>query len=179
MTSTTRYNSVAMALHWLMALMIVGLWCLGVTLDELPKGDFRSQMIGLHISVGTLILVLALARLGWRMAKPAPALPDAMQGWERLAAGAGHIGLYALMLLLPLAGIAAVETGGRALNFFGTQILPALMEKSPDLHEGAEEVHSALAWILAVLVGGHALAALRHHFLLKDDVLVRMLPGRN
>ncbi|MBR9971426.1 cytochrome b [Magnetospirillum sulfuroxidans] len=177
MNSAARYDAVAMALHWLMALMIIGLWSLGLVLEDLPKGDFRSQMFGLHISMGTIILVLTFARLGWRLARPTPELPAAMVGLERLAAGAAHIGLYALMVGLPLAGILLVETGGRPLSVFGLQVLPALMEKSEVLHDAFEGIHSAFAWILAVLVAGHALAALRHHFLLKDDVLSRMLPG--
>lgn len=177
MTSPVRYNGVAMALHWLMASLIIALWGLGLILDELPKGDLRSQMFGLHISTGVVILGLTVLRLGWRLIKPAPELPAAMVGVERFIAAAGHVALYALMALLPLVGIGIIETGGRALVVFGTQVLPTLMEKNPDLHDLAEGAHSTLAWILAVLVAGHALAALRHHFLLKDDVLARMLPG--
>lgn len=177
MSSPARYDAVAMSLHWLMAVIIIGLWSLGLIMEELPKGDFRNEMKALHVSIGAIVLGLTVLRLGWRLSKPAPELPQSMTGLEQLMAGAAHVGLYVLMLVLPVSGIAIVETGGRALNVFGFQVLPAVMAKHEGLHDLAEDGHGLLAWILAAIVIGHLLAALRHHLLLKDDVLARMLPG--
>jgi len=176
MNASSRYDGVAVTLHWLMAVLLIALWGLGLVLEELPKGDFRAQMFGLHKAFGALVLVLVAARLAWRLTHSAPALPDSMAGLEAALARLGHLALYALMIVLPLSGIVMSQAGGREVSMFGL-VLPTLVQPDHDLKEAFEEVHEVLAWILALVVGGHLLAALRHHFMLKDDVLTRMLPG--
>jgi len=172
-----RYDPLAKSLHWLMALMIIALWSVGIIMEDLPKGDFRSQVFGIHKAVGTLILALVVLRLVWRTTRRMPAFPDTMTDIERLAAHAGHIALYALMILLPIDGILLSQTGGRAVDVFGWTV-PTLIGKDKVLHELFEGAHSAMAWVLALILAGHVVAALRHHFILKDNVLTRMLPGR-
>jgi len=178
MTSPARYDGIAVTLHWLMAVLLIALWGLGLVLEELPKGDFRAQMFGLHKAFGALVLVLVAARLAWRLTHAAPSLPDSMTGLEVTLARLGHLALYGLMIILPLSGIVMSQAGGREVSMFGL-VLPTLVQPDHDLKEAFEEVHEVLAWILALVVGGHLLAALRHRFVLKDDVMARMLPGGN
>jgi cytochrome b561 len=171
------YDTLAKSLHWLMALMIIALWCVGLVLEDLPKGDFKGQMFAVHKGIGVIVLVLTVVRLAWRATHPAPALPNSMGDTEQLAAKAGHLALYGLMILIPVAGILMSQAGGRPVVVAGLTV-PTLVGKDEGLHEVFEEAHAILAWILALVLAGHVGAALRHHFMLKDNVLRRMLPGR-
>lgn len=177
MSTPAHYDPVAKSLHWLMAFLIIGLWCVGLSLDELPKGDLRTQIIGMHKAFGVVVLALAVLRLAWRATHPAPALPDHMPGWEQLGAKLGHLALYALMIAIPVDGILMSQSGGRAVSVFGW-VLPTFVEKNEQMKEFFGEGHELLAWVLAVVLLAHVAAALRHHVVLKDDVLRRMLPNR-
>lgn len=171
------YDSMAKALHWLMAALIIALWCVGEGFDLLPKGDLRSQVIGLHKAFGVIVIILAVLRLTWRATHTAPALPATMPAWEQLGAKLGHLALYGLMFALPLSGILMSQSGGRAVSVFGL-ILPDIIGKDEALHEFFQESHEVLASLLAIVLVVHVAAALRHHIMLKDDVLRRMLPWR-
>ena len=177
MSTPLVYDPVAKAFHWLTAFLIIGLWCVGLGMEELPKGDLRSQIIGLHKALGVVVLALTVLRLAWRATHATPALPDTMPGWEQLAAKLGHLALYGLMLAFPVSGILMSQSGGRDVNVFGL-ILPTLVEKNEEMKHLFGETHESLAWILAAVLVAHVAAAIRHHVVLKDDVLRRMLPGR-
>lgn len=172
-----RYDAVAKTLHWVMAAVIMALWVVGHVIDALPKGPLRSDVIGVHKAVGVLTLVLFVARLAWRLTRPQPPLPDGMPAAERLLAAAGHVALYALMVLLPLGGILMSQSGGREVSVFGL-VLPQLVAKNDGLKEIFKGGHVALGWALAVILLGHIAAALRHRFILRDQVMDRMMPGR-
>lgn len=177
MSSPTQYDPVAKSLHWLMAFLIIGLWCVGLTMEEMPKGDLRSQIIGMHKAFGVVVLALVVLRLAWRATHAAPALPSSMPSLEQLAAKLGHLALYGLMIALPIDGILMSQSGGRDVNVFGF-VLPTLVEKNDEMKHFYGEGHELLAWVLAVVLVVHVAAALRHHVMLKDDVMRRMLPGR-
>jgi cytochrome b561 len=176
-SSSTQYDSVAKSLHWLMALLIIGLWCVGVAAEEMPKGDLRSQIIGMHKAFGVVVLALVLLRLTWRATHAAPELPLSMPPLERLGAKLGHLALYGLMIAIPLDGILMSQFGGREVNVFGF-VLPVLVEKNDALKGIFKEGHEVLGWTLAAVLAVHVVAALRHRFVLKDDIMQRMLPGR-
>lgn len=173
----SQYDAVAKSLHWLMAALIIGLWSVGLAMEEMPKGDLRSQIIGLHKAFGVVVLALVVLRLAWRATHAAPELPAAMPPLERLGAKLGHLALYGLMVALPVDGILMSQAGGRAVNVFGF-VLPTLVEKNEQMKHFWGEGHELLAWGLAAVVAVHVAAALRHHVMLKDDVLRRMLPNR-
>ena len=184
MTANGRYDSGAMVLHWLIALAILALLALGWTMVLLPQSEpLRPSLFALHKSLGLTVLALTLVRIGWRLSYRAPALPGAMPAWEKAASKLGHLMFYVLMLGLPLSGWALSSTSKRNIPtiFFGLfevprlPVLSTLADKEP-AHMAAEAVHSLAGWVLIALLVIHVGAAIRHHLVLRDSVLTRMLP---
>lgn len=178
MTSRSRYDSVAMGLHWLVAAAILILLVLGFIMTGLKPGSPQQfKLYQLHKSVGVAVFLLTVLRLGWRLGHRPPPLPAAMGAGERLLAHAGHWALYALMLGLPLTGWVVVSTSPYNIPtvVFGLVGLPHL-PLPRDLNALAKGTHLIGAWLLVATLVGHVAAALRHHFVLRDDVLTRMLP---
>lgn len=131
-----------------------------------------------HKSIGLLVLVLVLVRSGWRLANRAPLPPPDTALWERRAARAVHALLYAVMLALPLSGWVINSAANVPLRVFGWFRLPAIVPPDEALAEAAEQVHFALFLALALLLVIHIGAALRHHLVKRNEVLVRMLHDR-
>lgn len=178
MSPSTRYDAIAIALHWAMAILILGLLVMGFVMTaQKPGSPLQFQLFQVHKSVGITVLALALLRLGWRLGHRPPPLPATMETWEKLAAHGGHAVLYLLMLGMPLAGWAVVSTS--PLNIptllYGVIPLPHLPLPRAT-NDAAKLLHDGGAWVMVATIAGHAAAALRHHHLLGDDVLTRMLP---
>ena len=179
-----RYTTVAITLHWVMALGVLALAALGLVMVHGHLGlGRRFALYQLHKSIGVTILVAALLRLAWRHAHRPPSLPTHMPQLERLSAHAGHWLLYFYLIALPLTGWALVSASVLNIptHLYGVipwphlRVLSSLHEKAP-VEALLKSIHRYGAWALLVLVAGHAGAALRHHFVQKDDVLLRMLP---
>ena len=173
----TRYGAVAQALHWLVAALVIGMIGLGFYMEGLPRGLAKLELYNLHKSLGVTIFVLVLARLLWRLANPAPPLPAVVAGWERSAAFASHTTLYALLLIQPTIGFLQSNAANFPVTVFGVLPLPVLLAPNEALADILVQAHAIVGIALAVLIAVHSAAALRHHFVLKDDVLRRMLPG--
>lgn len=172
--ATRRYSRGAILFHWTIAAAILfNLW-LGMWHDNLPD---TWKVMPVHKALGITILVLSVARLAWRMTHPAPPLEPTMPAWERVAATTSHWALYALTILVPLTGWAMVSGAAsrRPFDWFGLFPLPYL-PVSAAVGGAAHEGHEVLGYALAALVVVHVLAALRHHLVLRDATLVRMLP---
>ncbi|OAN51977.1 MULTISPECIES: cytochrome b [unclassified Sphingobium] len=168
-----RYTSVARALHWAIAVLILLNLGLGFAHDALPK-DWAVMPV--HKSIGLTVLALTLVRIGWRLTHRTPPLPAAMPGWEKGAAHLTHVAFYALMLILPLSGWVMTSAGTRPLNWFFLFDVPKFAVAKGDAIVGvSSEAHELLPWLWVVLIALHVGAALRHHFVLKDDILRRML----
>ncbi len=168
-----RYSTVARTLHWIIALLIVANLALGFAHDALPK-DWAVMPV--HKSIGLTVLALTLVRIGWRLTHRAPPLPAAMPGWERGAAQATHFAFYALMLLLPLSGWIMSSAGDRPLNWFFLFDVHKFAVTREDAIVGlSRAAHGPLGFVWAALILLHVAAALRHHFVLRDGVLRRML----
>ena len=170
-----RYSTVAITLHWLIAFFIIVNLIVGIGHESIPA--MRAWMPG-HKAIGVTVLFLTLVRITWRLVYRPPALPAAMPAWEKGTAHATHWALYALLLLLPLTGWMMVSGPDhrRPLTWFGAFDIPYL----PGGTSGADlggSWHGALGWSMVVLIVIHAGAALRHHVLLRDGVLARMLPA--
>lgn len=174
--TTTHYGAIARLFHWLTVLLIVAQFVSMEFAHDLPRGPERSELYRLHKSLGVSILLLAIARLAWRFGNPVPPAPVDARAWERRAADVSHRLLYALIFALPLTGWVMSAAGGRTVEWFGLVALPNPVGANAVLDERLEDVHEALANALLVVASVHVLAALRHHFVLKDDVLRRMAP---
>jgi cytochrome b561 len=182
--SSERYTSPAIVLHWIMAVGIFALLILGLVMTHATLPLMRKfQLYQLHKSIGITILLAGFLRLAWRSSHRPPPLPTHMTKLERSAAEGGHLLLYSLLFGLPLTGWALVSAS--VLNvptlLYGhvhwphLPFLATLPHKAP-VEAVLKQVHRYAAWFFIVIVLGHALAALRHHFLQGDDVLRRMLP---
>lgn len=183
--SVTRYSDIAIALHWLIAALLIGQLIGGLYMVEIPdeQTSWKFQVFQLHKSFGITILLLTAVRLIWRLTHQPPALPAAMPVWERLAARTTHVGFYVLLIVIPLLGWAYVSTA--PLNvptvLFGIIPLPHMpffegVQDSKEIAELFEESHEIAAKLVIALIALHVAAALKHHFIDKDDVLARMLP---
>lgn len=171
---TTTYTPVAKGLHWLMAVLILGLLALGIYMSELPLSPQKLQLYSWHKWVGVTVFLLVWLRLAWRLTHRPPALPEGMSPLMRLAAHAGHAALYGLMLVIPLSGWLMSSAKGFQTVWFGVWPIPDLVGKDKALGDFLQQAHEALNWLLMLTLAGHVAAALWHHFVLKDDTLRRM-----
>jgi len=171
------YTSVAIFFHWLLALLLLLNFCGGLYMESFPKNTpERGNVLFYHASLGSLIFMLAVLRLLWRLThQPAP-LPASVARWQVTASHALHWMLYTLMLAAPLAGYVHRLAGGHPVSFFGLVTLPVFVDKNEPLRLLTDTIHVSLVWLLAILAIGHIGAALKHRFVDKDGVAERMLP---
>lgn len=174
-----RYTRTAIALHWLIAVGILACFALGLYMHELPLSPTKLKLYSWHKWAGVTLFVLAMLRLIWRLAHPAPALPASMPAVQKKTASVLHWALYALMFAIPLSGWLMSSAKGFQTVWFGILPLPDLVAKDEELGDILRAVHETLNLVLAALVIGHAGAALKHHFIDRDDILRRMLPVRD
>lgn len=174
--SPSRWGGIAQFLHWSVAGLIFALIALGWLARLTPLSPGKITLFYWHKSLGMLVLALVLVRLGWRARNPAPPLPRELPRWEPLMANATHAFLYLLILLMPVSGWLINSASGIPFKIFWVLPLPAICPVSEHLEHIFEQAHLVLFWTLAVVLLGHIGAALRHHFLLHNSVLRRMLP---
>jgi cytochrome b561 len=170
----TTYTPIAKSLHWLMAVLIIGLIVLGVYMHELPLSPEKLQLYSWHKWAGVTVFLLVWVRLAWRITHRPPALPESMSARMQWLAHAGHFALYGLMIAIPLSGWLMSSAKGFQTVWFGVLPIPDLIEKDKELGHLLQEVHEALNQLLMLTLAGHVAAALWHHFVLKDDTLRRM-----
>ncbi len=175
-TTPTQYTRTAIALHWLIALLIFIAFPVGLYMVDLPLSPQKLKIISWHKWAGITVLALVLVRILWRATHRPPALPDSMSRIEKLAAQGAHHLLYLLMIAVPMAGWLMSSAKGFPVVWFGVLPLPDLIGKSESLAEFFEQAHEILAWLMALIVVVHAAAAVKHHFAARDGVLARMLP---
>ena len=181
----TTYSQAAIILHWLIAGLILTNIGLAWWFTQL-KGPAEVAPLGVHKSIGVTVLLLSLIRVGVRLFNPPPPLPHHMPAWERIAARCLHTMFYLLILGLPLSGWAMVSASPlirvHPTVLYGVVPWPAVpfpglsSDQLHDAHRLFERTHSTLAWIAYFAIALHVAAALKHHFLDRDDVLARMAP---
>ncbi len=172
----TRYGGVAIGLHWLIALAIFGSFSVGLYMSDLPLSPQKLKLYSWHKWAGVTIFLFVVVRLGWRLLHRPPELPATIPAWQRSVAAATHVLLYLLMFAVPITGWLMSSAKGFQTVYFGVLPLPDLLVKNAELGDLLKEVHTLLNFSMATLVVAHLGAALKHHFIDRDDVLARMLP---
>jgi cytochrome b561 len=173
----SRYTRTAIGLHWLLAIAIVGTWCMGIYMTDLPISPQRLKLYNWHKWAGVIILSLSGLRLLWRLThRPPPPAPAPR--WQQVAAHATHGVLYGLFFAVPLVGWAYSSAVGFPVVLFGVLPLPSFVPVDKVLAASIKPWHGYLAYALAALVALHVAAALKHHWLDRDGLLWRMWPRR-
>jgi cytochrome b561 len=170
------YTRGAIAFHWIVAALIVFNLCFGLYLVDLPLSPQKLKYFSWHKWVGVTVFILAAARLTWRLSHPAPALPESMQPWEKKLAHAAHVLLYILFFAAPITGWLFSSATGFQTVYLGVLPIPDLLGKNKALAEVLRFMHHWINYTMAAVIVLHAAAALKHHFVDRDDVLIRMLP---
>ena len=175
--TATRYTGLAIGLHWLLALMLLGSFSVGLYMADLPFSPQRLKLYNWHKWAGVTILALSFARLLWRLTHRPPAdVP--MPAWQAQAAHATHVALYALFFAVPLVGWAYSSAAGFPVVWFGVLPLPDFVPVDKALAAAIKPWHEILAKSMAALVLLHVAGALKHHFVDRDGLLARMRPGK-
>ena len=172
-----RYTRTAIFFHWLIALLIVGAFTMGLVMTDIPGiTPTKLKYYSWHKWAGVTVLALATLRLLWRLTHAAPAYPASMPAWQQSSAHRLHAVLYLLIFAVPLSGYFYTLSAGVPVVYFGLFQLPVLIDAHPVLKPVLKEVHFWLNMTLAAAVGLHVAAALKHQLIDRDGVMRRMLP---
>ena len=176
--TSNHYGTLSMAFHWLMFLLLIAVFA-SIELRSLyPKGsDPREAIKALHFMLGLLVLLLVVIRLAFRFLQSTPDIVPPMSSKQNIIANVMHGALYLLMIVLPILGWFVLSAAGKDIIFFGLQ-LPPLIAVDKDLADQLEDIHKSIGELGYYLIGLHAVAALFHHYIQKDNTLTRMLPWR-
>jgi cytochrome b561 len=177
--STARYNGTAIALHWLIAALVLTQIALGWWMIDIPKSPpgVRASWFNVHKSIGLTIGLLVLFRVYWRLTRGAPPLPPHLPRWQRIAARTSHALLYASMLVMPISGYLGSSFTKYPIVFYGMR-LPHWGWDSPAAKELMSQIHYAAVIVFMMLIALHAAAALKHLLVARDGVFQRMWPRR-
>ena len=172
----TRYHRLSITLHWLTVILVLAQFATSQLWRFAPKPP-RHLLIVSHMSFGILLGAIVIVRIIWQFL-PGNQVRAANVGWTEALAKGVHYLLYALLLVQAMLGFVLRWSGNEAMSFFGLQLPPPFAPFSKEAHKLVGAMHNRVGWAIIVIAFGHALAALYHHFALRDDVLWRMLPGQ-
>lgn len=177
--TTGRYGSLSISMHWLMLALLIAVYAAINLHDLAPKGsDLRAELKVWHFMLGLSVLALVFTRIATRLfSGPAPSITPPLPRWQEWSATAMHVTLYVFMLSMPVLGWLAVSAKGAPIVFFGLQ-LPFLISQNKELYDWLKGIHQTIGTIGYYLIGLHATAALIHHYMIRDDTLLRILPRR-
>lgn len=172
---STRYSKPVVILHWLMLLLMVGVYAFIELKGLFAKGTPpRELMKTLHFMLGLTVFVFVLVRIYFRLSSTTPAIEPKLSPIAQYVSTAMHLALYALMIAMPIAGWLILSAAGKPIPFYGLE-LPPLIAKNKDLAHTLKELHETAGSAGYFLIAGHALAGLYHHYIKRDNVLGRML----
>jgi len=176
--AAVRYTRTAIALHWLIAILVVGQFAWGWWMQGIAKQPVgpRVDAFNLHKSVGMTIFLLMVLRLVWRLRHAPPPLPE-MPSWQAWLAQTTHVLLYAALLIQPLLGYLGSEVSGYPVRFFGLQ-LPSWAGKNVAFKDALSAAHLAMSWAIVTLFVLHVAGAIQHALIKRDGLLARMGIGR-
>lgn len=172
--SKSHFGIIAVLIHWVMAILLVGLVILGLYMVRIPISEQKLVYFGWHKEFGILALMFVIVRITWRLSNTNPSL-STLPLLERLAARTMHWAFYGFMFAIPISGWLITSAAGLPVSFFGLFVLPNLVSPSEESRLLFTVIHKWLAYGLIVAFCGHVGAALKHHFINKDDILRRML----
>ena len=173
-----RYSVASIALHWLMLLLIVGVYAAIEFRELYPKGTEPRETLKMwHFMLGLSVLGLVWLRIAARLVWMTPPSSPDEPAWRHAVARATHLGLYIFMIGMPIAGWLILSAEGETIPFFGFE-LPALVAENEQLAERTEDIHKLGGTVGYWLIGIHAVASLFHHYILRDRVFERMIPPR-
>jgi cytochrome b561 len=177
-----RYDYVAIALHWLLAVALVAIFSVGLYMADLPFSPQRLKLYNWHKWAGVTILLLSILRLVWRLTHRPPALPatitQSMPSWQMRAHHGTHVAMYLLFFAVPLIGWAYSSAAGFPIVLFGVLPLPDFLPVNKEWAELIKPLHQISAFTLAGLAAVHVAAALKHQWVDRDGLIARMLPKR-
>lgn len=172
------YTRTAQYLHWIMAIIFIAAWLIGFYsgnfLSYEVDGSFKGSVITLHKNIATIIIFLLVVRIFWRYTHPVPQLPNTMSPFMKKMAHLGHLALYLMLIALPVTGCLFSWSAGHPAPVLYWFEIPRLVDKNPELLAIVKPLHIYLSWAAGVLLLGHIAAALKHHFIDKDHVLISM-----
>lgn len=176
-TARNQYTLFAIGLHWWIALLIFIAFPLGIYMHDLPFSPTKLKLFSWHKWIGVTVFLFVIVRILWRLSHKPPTLPDNIARWQKIVIHISHSLLYLLMVAIPLSGWLMSSAKGFQTVWFGVLPLPDLLDKNKELGNLLSVVHTTLNFSLLALVILHVNAALKHHFVDKDNVLQRMLPN--
>lgn len=176
MNGVKRYSTGSKLLHWVIAIIVITMLSLSFFLDDVPD-EYKSTAFMMHKSFGLTVLILMIIRFVWILHKGKPSLPISIPLWEKILSHLVQYSFYILLIAMPICGWIMSVAGGRVPTFFGLFYLPLPIAENKPLSKLMLQCHQIIAWILIVLIILHVAGAIKHHFIDKDKVLRRMLPG--
>lgn len=171
------FGTVGKTFHWLIALMIIGMLTVGFIMADMDPSPTKMTLYGLHKATGAVILILVIMRLTWRLMNPVPQLPSSLRPMHHRLAKLSPLALYTLLFLMPLSGYTLSTAAGYPISIYGLFTLPSLLPKNLEVSKMAVTIHKYGAFAFIGVLVLHVSAAFYHHFILKTNVLRRMLPS--
>lgn len=172
-----RYGVVAQSLHWILALLVIGMLGLGLYMDAQTPSPAVFKLYALHKSIGIVVLAFAVLRLLWKFSQKGPLSLATHAKWEKVLAKITHFALYFCIIAMPLSGWVMSSAKNFPVSVFNRFTLPHIVGPSPELAKAAVQFHGVVAWLLIALIALHFAGALKHHVIDKDATLRRMIPG--
>ncbi len=177
--TTERYGTLSMGMHWAMLLLLIAVYALINVREFYPRGsELREALKIWHFMLGLGIFALVFARLAIRIAGPTPRIVPEVGAWQGRLAALVHVALYVFMVAMPLLGWLTLSAMGKPIPFFGLE-LPPLLGKDESFADQLKEIHETIGTLGYYLIGVHAAAAMFHHYVLRDNTLLRMMPRAN
>lgn len=174
-----RYGRLSMAMHWVMLILLIAVYAAILLRQEFPRGSETRELFKTwHAMLGLSVFALVFIRLTIRFSSPTPRIVPAPSVWQQHAAMLVHIALYGFLIAMPLLGWLLLSAEGKQIPFFGLS-LPAIWSADKDVAHWVEDIHTTTGEVGYYLIGLHAAASLFHHYVLRDNTLLRMLPGRS
>lgn len=171
-----KFSGLQIAIHWLVFLLVIVTWC-AMDLRGFFSREYRPWFNMVHVSCGMTILMLMVARLVIRLKRPAPPITPKPKSWMTGMAHLGHLVIYLLFIALPIIGLCLMYNRGHPWLAFGL-VMPHAADSNFERVDFFKHYHVLLAEISYYAVGLHALAALLHHYVWKDNALLRMMPKK-